>query len=100
MAFPSYSPLAKEASLGLESDTSSDQLLGDERTEPRVGDKVVKTSLFFRAYIFIIHILLLALISSQWTRISRTASSHIAEGNSWCMYSTYPTMVVTYADIS
>ncbi|KAI1760779.1 hypothetical protein GGR53DRAFT_522876 [Hypoxylon sp. FL1150] len=83
MAILSYSPLTKETSLDLESDTSSDQLLGYEREEPRATDKVVKTSTFFRAYVFILHIILLALISSQWTRVSGTASYHLIEGNSW-----------------
>ncbi|KAI1775460.1 hypothetical protein F4818DRAFT_441556 [Hypoxylon cercidicola] len=82
MALPKYSPWNKESSLDLESDTSSDQLLGDEHTESRPRDKAVKTLIFFKVYVFILHLLLLALISSQWSRISGT-TKHLAEGNSW-----------------
>jgi hypothetical protein len=62
----------------------ANQLLDHDLTQVRTTDKAVKASSLFRAYVLILHVVVLALLVRQWGFAPRTAISYLVKRPSWC----------------
>lgn len=82
-----YSLLPRQTSLDEQyDDTVSTQHLDYDLTGSKSRKSVSGALVLFRAYYWILHILVLVLVGTQWSNMYQETGSVLPQGTTWCKF--------------